>query len=88
MIPRAHPLDVDPHGNPLVQHHLDKRPHLVGIRAHVTLENADADLPQRVRIVDNHACALERDTAEGVVGQAVFDEAAGPVITPQILDLL
>src|SRR5680860_990946 len=64
VIPGAGPGDVEPDGDPLVQHHLDERLELVGVRAVVALPHVDPHRPQRLGVLDDLGPSLEGDTAQ------------------------
>src|SRR6266516_4189681 len=77
MVPRSNALDVDAHRDALVEHDLDERLHLFGIRAGVALEDVDAD----TGALDGHA-------AQRVVGEAGFDRARDAWAAPRSSGLL
>jgi hypothetical protein len=88
MVPGPDALDHDAYRDPLVEHQLNCWPHRFAVRAVVTLPHAHANRPQRVRILDDDAAAVERDTLQGVVGVARLNQHRDPLIAAEVHRLL
>src|SRR6266508_460137 len=88
MVPRHHPLDVDHDAEPLGPGPVEEGLHLLRPLADVPLEDAAADLHERLAVLDDLGPADQLDALQVLVHVAGLDQAGDLRVALEVEDLL